>query len=123
MGFGPISGTGLTSYSLGVGNIEITAVAMHSNPFEFGTVRAICLAPSHAGEPGTSAQTDLALDLQLHLAGPLPWVPVEETADRKGSAGLSGDPLYAHLQRLSQVASGRFFGLHFHWVGSGVAGT
>src|ERR1039457_1860372 len=57
MGFGPISGTGLTSYSLGVGNIEITAVAMHSNPFEFGTVRAICLAPSHAGEPGTSCQT------------------------------------------------------------------
>src|SRR5450631_4904216 len=104
MGFGPISGTGLTSYSLGSRNVEITALAVHSNAFESETVRAICLAASDTGEPWAKAESELALDLQLHLAGALPRVSVEGTADRKRSAGPSGNPLYAHLQRLSQVA-------------------
>src|SRR5450755_3383423 len=110
-------------HSLGSGNVEITALAVHSNAFESETVRAICLAASDTGSPGAKAESELALDLQLHLAGALPRVSVEGTADRKRSAGPSGNLLYAHLQRLSQVASGRLFGLHFHWVGSGVAGT
>jgi putative transposase len=90
-------------------HVEITAVATNSNPFECCAVPAICLASSYGGEPGTGAKADLARDLQLHLAGTLPWVPVEETADRKRFAGSSGDPLFAHLQRLSKVASGRLF--------------
>src|SRR5450755_3909732 len=74
MGFGPIRGTRLPSRSLGSGNVEITALAVHSNAFESETVRAICLAASDTGEPGAKAESELALDLQLHLAGALPRV-------------------------------------------------
>ena len=110
-------------HSLGSGNVEITALAVHSNAFESETVRAICLAASDTGSPGAKAESELALDLQLHLAGALPRVSVEGTADRKRSAGPSGNPLYAHLQRLSQVAGEGLFGRHFHRFSCGIAGT
>jgi len=54
-------------------------------------------------------ETELARDLQVHFAFALLGLPVEGTADREGSPRPSGDPLHAHLSRLSAVASAWLF--------------
>src|SRR5450631_4151938 len=102
MGFGPISGTGLTSYSLGSRNVEITALAVHSNAFESETVRAICLAASDTGsrgpKPNLSLHSIFNYILQaLYLGCQWKELPIEK--DQQGRPEIHYTRIYSAFRR------------------------
>src|SRR3981189_1974966 len=99
----------LESRCFGDRDSEAPGPTRDSNEFERRAVRAICLAASEQGKSRTRDATELSRDLQLHFALALPGLPVEGAPDREGSPRPCGDPLHAHLSRLSALASGWLF--------------
>ena len=60
---------------------------MHSDKIEYRTVPAICLATFEHWKPRPCAETHFACGLQLHLAGALYGMSVEDAADRENDKG------------------------------------